>query len=188
MELFTNKQILKVYYILIESPNGVKNEVNTQKQNFKNWIGYGNKLNSPPHISLVQFKLDIQREEILLTELNGIVLKQPKFAAKTLGIEGFENNRLISISIAPEPLKSLHALIISTLRMVVRVAHLKVKKLSYPHITIGHVPVEKDFNSNYARFKSIEFMREFEINKITLLVESESPNRKWDKVKDFYLQ
>ncbi len=82
----------------------------------------------------------------------------------------------------------LHALLTSTLCKVVRVAHLKVKKLSYPHITIGHVPVEKDFISSYAKFQNMEFAKGFEVDKITLLVESESPNRKWDKVKDFYLQ
>lgn len=82
----------------------------------------------------------------------------------------------------------LHALLTSTLCKVVRVAHLKVKKLSYPHITIGHVPVEEDFISSYAKFQNMEFAKGFEVDRITLLVESESSKRKWDKLKCFYLR
>lgn len=170
---------IKIYNLRIVPPSPIYEEILEFKKQFVTVFGKQPLANSKPHITIAEFKMDIQYQEILLKAFNQLSDIE-KFELDINGFGMFENHShvlLLKIS-KTEKIEEIH----KQLKILwIRELHRKLATLrisNTPHITISKTDDIEMLHQTFEFFNKINYTKTFEVQQLTLV--SRYEGKTWD--------
>lgn len=178
-------------YLLVINPSGkVSEDMQGFKQHYHRLFGNAKKLFSHPHVSLCSFILAESLEKTLKMELEAMLKNKMFFEVKTLGFKGFKNNRLIFLQPEKEGINKLQWEMLAVLKSRVRVAHIFLRKLREPHLTVALAYNPQQYLRAWSHFSQTPYNQSFLVKSITVLSRPYSFGKKerWANLFELPLQ
>ena len=171
--------MVKIYNLRIVPHDLIFEEIDQFKRKFETSFGKQPLVRSKPHITLAAFEMDTQQENIMIRTFNQLSSIE-KFRLEIQGFDIFENNaNVLLLKVATnKEVKHIHTLIKI---LWIRDFHRKLTSIKIPatpHITISKTSGTKMLHDSLSYFSNIEYIRQLEVNKLTLV--SRSQHETWD--------
>ena len=180
--------MINEYFILISPKGSLKQYVIDLKHWYKSNFGDAYRLGSMPHISMASFLMNQEGEGSLKMELKRFTDRKTSFKSKTMGINAFAGNRLISLAVDGKHLNPLQWEMIQILKKLVKAPGKYLRKLRYPHFTIAH----SASNSGFKKVKEVLDRNEhgsmsFDVDEITILRKPAGSNAAFEVIETYSL-
>jgi len=173
------KSEIKIYNLRIVPPNPIFNEVVEFKKQFITIFGKHPLSTSKPHITIAEFKMDIQYQEILLTAFRHLSNIE-KFELDINGFGVFENNSHV-LHLKVSKTEGIEEIYKQLKILWIRELHRKLTSLknsNTPHITISKTDGKPMLSKSFEFFHKTDYKKSFEVFRLTLV--SRYENRTWD--------
>lgn len=175
------------YFILINLPGFIDDEIVEIKRDFGQTNGWYLSLASKPHISMFNFFQPREREEKILSALSDLLLKLPVFRVDLKDYEFFPENNTFYVSIRDQTLlKELYRSMILQLYLL-WIPKEFLRTDFTPHITIGRQLSNEQFQNALIQYSHKPFEDSFELNYITVL-RREYPWDSWQLISELSLK
>ena len=190
--LFEEEINIREYALRIVPPEPIYSEIVAHKLQFKNSFGYGDFLNSKPHLSIISFYLDEQYQEKVLASCKNKLKTQP-FEIALNGFVIFKEKKdslVVNVS-ANSTWTSMLKEFVEILRLETRQKKSSLSPTPTPHITISKT--QSDFHTKqvYDFFSKIEYSRNFTATKIEIVsrpyLKDNQTILPWDRFQSFSL-
>lgn len=168
----------KIYNLRIVPPEPMFQEIVQIKKQFESIVGRQPLSRSKPHITLAEFEMYPEDEEILLKYF-GQLSEFKKFKLDIQGFDIFENANTLYIKVLnTEEIKKIQ----THLKIIwIRDLHKGLRSInisSTPHITISKTDGNKMLRESLDYFQEKEYVRQFEVSRLTLV--SMYEHKTWD--------
>ncbi|WP_053992844.1 2'-5' RNA ligase family protein [Mangrovimonas sp. TPBH4] len=172
---------IKIYNLRIVPPSPIYEEVAAFKTQFIEVFGPLQYSKSKPHITLVQFKMIVENEPFLIKSFASLS-KAKKFKMSIEGFDMFEKGSNVLL-LKVRPSKEFDHLLEQLKLLWQRDFHRELRSLivsSTPHITISKTRDSATLHKSFELFKDVVYVKEFEVNELTLLSRLEHNTWDWE--------
>lgn len=161
---------IKIYNLRIVPPLLIYKEVMEFKKQFIRVFGKQPLSKSKPHITIAEFQMDIQYQEILLTEFSQL----SSIKKINLGINGFgvfeNHSHVLHLKVSKsEEIEAIH----KQLKILwIREMRRKLTSLNLPHtphITISKTDGKQMLYKSFELFHKTDYKKNLEVNQLTLV-------------------
>lgn len=173
-----------LYFIALVPDSPLREQVRLLKEEMRDSYGPKHALKSPAHVTLqMPFKQDAAEEPALFDTLEATAAKHRAFKMAVAGFGAFEP-RVIYLKVSPhEPIRRVHADLISALRKRLGFAETELSGKIHPHMTVATRDLdEATFRRAWPAYEGRRFEEEFEAEGIWLL---RHHGKGWDLHKHF---
>lgn len=177
---------MKLYFIAIVLPPGIREEIKGFKEEMKEQYGAKHALKIPAHITLQPpFKFPEGEEEKLLSALDEFAEQQEGFDVELNGFGSFPP-RVIYVKVTNhQPIVRLHNSLQQVMKDFVKPEEGKKESPIHPHVTIASRDLSKGaFRESWPRFKNRSYEAEFPAQSLMLLKHN---GKVWEFHREFTL-
>ncbi|OMP29872.1 2'-5' RNA ligase family protein [Mangrovimonas sp. DI 80] len=172
---------VKIYNLRIVPPSPIYGEVAAFKTQFIEVFGSLQYSKSKPHITLVQFKMDVQYEPFLI-KCFASLSKMEKFQMTIEGFDMFEKgSKVLLLKVSPS--KEFDHLLAQLKLLWERNLQRELSSLivsKTPHLTIAKTKDSATLHKSFELFKDVKYFKEFEVSELILLSRPEHNTWDWE--------
>lgn len=170
---------IRIYNLRIVPPTPVYERVVAFKKQFIDAFGPLQYSKSKPHVTLVQFEMDVDYEPLLIKYFSALS-DMETFKMTIEGVAAFEKGSKVLL-LKMSPSKNFEQLLAQIKVIWRRDLHrglTALKVSNTPHITISKTKDVTTLHKSLELFKDIAYFKEFEVNELVLL--SRPHGKTWD--------
>ncbi|MGJ5641323.1 2'-5' RNA ligase family protein [Formosa sp. S-31] len=171
---------IKTYNLRIVPPSPVYEDVLDFKKQFIDVFGVQKYSKSKPHLTLVEFKMDVQYEPFLIKYFSSLS-DNLKFKMFLEGLGSFDKALVVLLKVRSS--KAFEQLLTQIKILWVRDFHRKLKSLKVsgtPHITISLAKDTDMLFKSMNMFQDKVYFGEFEVNELVLVSRPDSKTWDWE--------
>jgi DNA polymerase-4 len=161
------------YLLVLSPPSNVWNEVVKIKKDFSSQYCFPKAEKLKPHITLANFRIEEDREELIIDAINELCLNQPPFEVRLRNYNFFPYHTLY-INVEK---KSFIIDFVKTLKKKLSLPGSRARFSFNPHLTIARGLTQEIFLKAKQHYEGKEFEASFIINSIVLLKRKDQYDR-----------